>query len=414
MDDKISPPSVDGRRTPPLGEDKISPPSVDDRISPPLGDDKQKLKKIKNITICNICFTPNDENSTDSYLKCPFNNEVGVLCSGCLCSECLGTYIKFSLKNNNPPVCIATDCDAWYSFKLISSVGDQDTISSYLDLVYNIISRWEFETLNNTKLKSDLIAKLFEDRLQFLLNNLSKSLLLVAKAIYSSDLDRISNQYKKEIEKLVGGNSIKRKECLNLLCKGYLDDKCVCILCNTKVCSVCGKEKVKYHRCKSEDVNSIVLLNTLVECPGCNIKIKRSLGCNHMTCAVCGQNFDYETGKTSEYGSENEKVKLVNKHSLYREYADLLPTKGKAMLLLMEKKAPIFPNKKGIHAILTKFDDSSESGTRSLKIKLCLEIEKYKLAQNKYKDYIRQTKKLELAFHQKDVDLVMGVLELYR
>lgn len=364
------------------------------------------MAKTKKKT-CAVCFSVEDTSEDEIYLGC----ELG-LCDAALCSDCLSSYLEYAHKNTLAPVCVATSCNEWYPFNLIALTGNEGAIDTYLDLIYTLIKKDESSALDALHIQSKLLSKLLEDRLEFLETNIPKALSVVVKAAYQEDVNRISNRYRNEITKVAKQNE-SRKSCLNLICRGYLDDQNKCVLCSTVVCSKCEQEKVKYHRCKKEDLESMKDLKKLVECPDCHVRIKRSMGCDHMTCVSCGAKFNYKTGEKSEFGSQNKKVKLVKHHTLYTEYSDLLSLKGKAMLLLFEKRVPKYPNKKDIWRIMDNMA-RSETPTKSMKIKLCLEVEKYKQKQKQYREHILYSSKLDTAFRKRDVDAAMSLLQQYR
>ena len=382
------------------------------------------MAKTKKKT-CAVCFAVEtggprafgaESTSEDEiYLGC----ELG-LCDAALCSDCLSSYLEYAHKNTLAPVCVAQGCNEWYPFNLIALTGNEGAIDTYLDLIYTLVKKDESSALDALHIQSKLLSKLLEDRLEFLETNIPKALSVVVKAAYQEDVDRISNRYRNEITKVANQNE-SRKSCLNLICRGYLDDQNKCVLCGTVLCSKCEQEKVKYHRCKKEDLESMKDLKKLVECPDCHVRIERSMGCDHMTCVSCGAKFNYKTGEKSEFGSQNKKVKLVKQHTLYTEYSDLLSLKGKAMLLLFEKRVPIYPNKKDIWRIMDNMTPKiaskgalSEIPTKSMKIKLCLAVEKYKQKQKQYREHILYSSKLDIAFRKRDVEAAMTLLQQYR
>lgn len=369
------------------------------------------MAKTKKKT-CAVCFAVESTSEDEIYLRCELE-----LCDAALCSDCLPSYLEYARKNTLAPICVATNCDEWYPFNLISLTGDEGDIDTYLDLIYALVQKDESSALDALHIQSMLLSKLLEDRLEFLETNIPKALSVVVRAAYQEDVDRISNRYRNEITKVAKQNK-NRKSCLNLICRGYLDDKNKCVLCGTVLCPKCEQEKVKYHRCKKEDLESIKDLKKLVECPDCHVRIERSMGCDHMTCVSCGTNFNYKTGEKSEFGSQNKKVKLVKQHTLYTEYSDLLSLKGKAMLLLFEKRVPKYPNKKDIWRIMDTMAPSKIASkgtpTKSMKIKLCLAVEKYKQKQTQYREHILYSSKLDTAFRKRDVESAMSLLLLYR
>jgi hypothetical protein len=83
-------------------------------------------------------------------------------------------------------------------------------------------------------------------------------------------------------------------------CRGFLNSKCVCSLCNTKVCSKCNVVLVDGvdHECNPEDVASTQLIRSETRgCPKCGVRIFRPSGCDHMFCTHCNTGFSWQTGQ---------------------------------------------------------------------------------------------------------------------
>jgi hypothetical protein len=81
-------------------------------------------------------------------------------------------------------------------------------------------------------------------------------------------------------------------------CRGYLDDKYVCGVCEEHVCPSCNVILIDDHRCKKEDVLSAQLLKAETKpCPKCMVPIFKAGGCSQVWCTQCHTAFDWETGK---------------------------------------------------------------------------------------------------------------------
>ena len=82
-------------------------------------------------------------------------------------------------------------------------------------------------------------------------------------------------------------------------CAGFIDNKYVCEICDTKMCKDCHQVKGEAHECKEEDVENIKYIKQLkcTPCPRCRIDISRIDGCPYMWCTSCNIGFDYNTGE---------------------------------------------------------------------------------------------------------------------
>ena len=98
-------------------------------------------------------------------------------------------------------------------------------------------------------------------------------------------------------------------------CRGFLDEKWQCGLCNVVVCKTCRCEKGADHVCSSEVVASVKeIMNDSRECPKCKEPISRTFGCDHMWCIFCHTSFSYASGKAIKDSQ--------NTNPLYLQYLD--------------------------------------------------------------------------------------------
>lgn len=84
-------------------------------------------------------------------------------------------------------------------------------------------------------------------------------------------------------------------------CRGFLDNKWACGMCNVQVCKDCeeiiptgGEEQ---HECNPDTVKTVQLLRKdCKKCPKCPALIHKIDGCSQMFCVKCHCVFDYKTG----------------------------------------------------------------------------------------------------------------------
>lgn len=81
-------------------------------------------------------------------------------------------------------------------------------------------------------------------------------------------------------------------------CRGMINSKWECDLCNRKFCNKCAADTTNdKHECKESDVENLkFIMSTTKPCPNCATRIFKSEGCSQMFCVVCHSGFDYNTG----------------------------------------------------------------------------------------------------------------------
>jgi hypothetical protein len=102
------------------------------------------------------------------------------------------------------------------------------------------------------------------------------------------------------LRKLNHENILKQRgPCPKVGCKGYIADKWMCGVCNSKICKECMidiTETEESHVCKKEDKESAALIrSTSKNCPSCRIRIFKVDGCNQMWCTNCKTFFEWNT-----------------------------------------------------------------------------------------------------------------------
>jgi hypothetical protein len=93
--------------------------------------------------------------------------------------------------------------------------------------------------------------------------------------------------------------SVRTKKCPLNECKGFLDSKWKCGICEKTVCSRCYEEKTDEHECDEGTVETMKLLKTDSKpCPSCGTLITKIDGCDQMWCTKsdCHTAFSWKTG----------------------------------------------------------------------------------------------------------------------
>jgi hypothetical protein len=91
---------------------------------------------------------------------------------------------------------------------------------------------------------------------------------------------------------------LSTRPCLRQGCKGYINAKWKCILCDTQFCTECREIQKSDHKCNEETVKTIKLIeNDTKNCPNCKELIFRISGCDQMFCVKCNTGFNWITGQ---------------------------------------------------------------------------------------------------------------------
>ena len=89
-------------------------------------------------------------------------------------------------------------------------------------------------------------------------------------------------------------------------CKGFLDEKYNCGLCDNQICIKCMEIKNEEHECDSDKVETIKLLKKDTKgCPKCGQLIYKIDGCDQMWCPPCHTTFSWRTGQVEEGNIHN-------------------------------------------------------------------------------------------------------------
>ena len=99
------------------------------------------------------------------------------------------------------------------------------------------------------------------------------------------------------VEREHGDGGFKRG-CADSDCRGFVDSKGVCGMCQKTTCKRCLELKLDGHECLEENIATAQLLKKEAKpCPGCGINISRISGCAQMWCTQCKVAFDWNSGK---------------------------------------------------------------------------------------------------------------------
>jgi hypothetical protein len=109
----------------------------------------------------------------------------------------------------------------------------------------------------------------------------------------------------REIEKLSDKKQELADKCDIDGCTGYSHQEnpnekwLVCIECNQRKCIDCYEKYTDEHECQKEMLETVKMVeDNTRKCPGCNIRILKTVGCDQMWCVRCKTTFSWRTGQT--------------------------------------------------------------------------------------------------------------------
>ena len=252
-----------------------------------------------------------------------------IICPHCsieICEPCFQYSITMELQD---PVCIY--CKKTLSIEFILSNNATKWCEKiFLEYYSNLLLEKEKNKIMDTIPKFKIyveIDKLKKERNNLdtnkkIMNSLKKENLSkeVHKLKYDNEI--LKRNIKKEeinikILELEKSLNIKQKEkkekisyitkCPNHKCKGFINNKYCCELCDTEICKACFMIKENDHTCNRSDIESAELIkNDSKPCPGCYVPIFKISGCNQMFCTNCNTVFHWETLKIDKGAVHNQ------------------------------------------------------------------------------------------------------------
>jgi len=113
-------------------------------------------------------------------------------------------------------------------------------------------------------------------------------------------------------------------------CKGFVNNKYVCGLCETEMCPKCHKPKNEDHECNEDDVKTVEeIKKSCKNCPKCGIPTHKISGCPQMWCVECHVVWNWNTGEIDRSGVIHNPhyyqfLRNGNANNIRREQGDML------------------------------------------------------------------------------------------
>lgn len=250
------------------------------------------------------------------------------------CTQCFDTYL---LSTSGDSKCM--NCKAIYDMDTIYQLcgSRKKTYKEYGDFKLNQIIQREQSLFQETLVEIERereqkklekyrqISDVAIHRAQECLNKFQMTVLEIAKtdeAIAESMISKVGMSLKyirnlrttkildvsQDIQKILGGQTPEEKKeemkkntfiknCSIPNCKGTLNNRWNCRLCETPHCSKCGEKKeAGEHVCDPNMVQSMEeIKKNSKPCPKCGVAIFKTEGCDQMFCIVCHTAFSWQT-----------------------------------------------------------------------------------------------------------------------
>jgi len=249
-------------------------------------------------------------------------------CNACKYINCINCHKKYLLTSNQDPHCI--NCRAVISYDIfIDKFNEKWIFDKYKKHRYEILWEKEKSLIPETvhfiamkKQENILFQKKFqleedhkkkiEEEFGSKKKELSQQLNQIYEKIYQKD--RILNNEIRKIEGeilLLNPDNLNTKTisnkfkyiytCPRQTCKGFLNEKYVCEICDITVCKKCYTEIDQNlkgpHECNPELVETFNAIKKEAKpCPSCGEFISKVSGCDQMFCITCGTAFSWKSG----------------------------------------------------------------------------------------------------------------------
>lgn len=251
---------------------------------------------------CDICC---ETFNKSNFLKVP--------CKGCIedkfaCRTCCKTHI---LNSFNDPQCIF--CKTTWEREFMNTYLTKKFVQNELKLhTENLFLERQTSLLPATQKRASQIKKSRD------LTKKRNEVMIEIKRLKEQvkSLTDVADAFTLEINRLLNGTSTEdtsAKEnftfkCPATTCKGFLNSKHFCNLCETKYCKDCMCIKNETHVCDESIKETVrIIKKSSKPCPGCGEMISKIDGCDQMWCVRCHVQFSWKTGfQITEYNHNPE------------------------------------------------------------------------------------------------------------
>ena len=266
-------------------------------------EDSSHGEKSETLIECPFCI---EEYQEDQIFKCFHCNQFN-------CIEC---HKKWLLQSSQQPHCLNPSCKSMIPLDVqIDTFGQKWVLGTYKeykkDLLFNLEVNKIPITLNEIAREKHIASledELYKEnhKFQLSLKPLQNQITKINEQINS--LRRAYNEKMRPKRDELDSMRIKKTyqkfsytyKCPSTECKGFLNSKFICELCETNVCKDCYVEiaKDEKHECNNDDVETFKQIKKEAKpCPKCGEFISKIDGCDQMFCNQCGTAFSWKTGQ---------------------------------------------------------------------------------------------------------------------
>ena len=253
--------------------------------------DFSSIQQVGFQMICGVCFDniPDYQSSTCTNLECK------VL----ICDDCFGLYINSCSESQSYLKCIGQGCGG----ELLEPPAH--LLQAFTQHYSQVLQRDpKLVEKNQTKqLYTHLISKIREEK-----HKKIETFLPAIKYVVDHALQNKVKEMTQTNRRFIH-NQLKmtdRRSCPSNACMGTLYRN-ECSSCLLRACPKCWKALEEKHQCDPNELVSLELVSSLVQCPSCHVPVTKSEGCNSITCPYCSVNFNYITGKRQESGNHDNR-----------------------------------------------------------------------------------------------------------
>ena len=247
---------------------------------------------------CSVCC--------ESYTKLSRKQIVCNHCSFSACTQCHQTYLLDSV---NEAHCL--NCRKTWTLDFMN----QNFTKIFLNKEYRnkreIVYFKEEETrfpallpLAEQRKKINTIDLLYSQKEEELVRNHRNEEQLVKDQRQNARRINIEKDELRRLRYSISSKDVRREKrevvmkCTTTDCKGFLDSKYHCGMCESNICKNCHIKVIDEHKCNPDDVATIAeLKRTTKPCPKCHTPIYKTDGCDQMFCVQCHTPFSWRTGK---------------------------------------------------------------------------------------------------------------------
>ena len=241
---------------------------------------------------CSICCEKFNK-STHFKIQCK-------TCEDTTITSCRMCCKKFLIDNSITPKCMICKIE-WDKEFLFDNFTKVFINKELKEIKENVLLDMEISKLPDTQEYAEGLKMIrgLEKQKQLLYieeTNLNKKLNNIRKNI--NDIDDSIFYLHRDIN--TGVKTTKKEfncKCPVDNCKGFLDTKYNCGICENTICKICMEIKNDDHECDEDKIETIKLLKKDTKgCPKCGQLIYKIDGCDQMWCPPCHTTFSWRTG----------------------------------------------------------------------------------------------------------------------